>query len=202
MFPCSMRERAVLSPRPRPSPYLPWPVEKGLTVTFTEGQVCHEYWAGPHSCDRPLFWIFSRKEQSEVFGPWWEMHPLECDFERTMWDRQEGLPFLSKKLLLLRLWEVQRSNVPSAHSLQHTKPTADVATLSRNPQGISGNNWLHSELHNSSCAQSEIRIHVCFSLSQGKLWTLDLFYTFTLTRCVVPPHLKPTQSDESSCSDL
>ncbi|KAI9539384.1 hypothetical protein NQZ68_005464, partial [Dissostichus eleginoides] len=42
-----------------------------------------------------------------------------------MWDRQEGLPFLSKKLLLLRLWEVQRSNVPSAHSLQHTKPSAD-----------------------------------------------------------------------------
>ncbi|TNN39812.1 hypothetical protein EYF80_050027 [Liparis tanakae] len=37
------------------------------------------------------------REQSDVFGPWWEKHPVECDWERTMWDQQEGLPFLSKK---------------------------------------------------------------------------------------------------------
>lgn len=88
-------------------------------------------------------------------------------------------PFSSKRLLLLRLWEGQRSDVPSAHSPQHTKPTADVATPSRNPQGSSGNNWLHRQLHNSSCAQSaKTQMHVCFRLSQGKSLTIYGFDIF------------------------
>lgn len=121
-----------------------WPVENGLTVACTGGQVCHEYWARPHSCDHPLPWIYSRKEQSDVCGPWWEKHPLECDFKRTVWDQKVGLPFSAKRSLLLRLREGYRSGVPSAHSRQHKKPTADVAVLSRSPQGSGGNNWLHS----------------------------------------------------------
>lgn len=32
-----------------------------------------------------------------MFGSWWEKHPLECDFEWTVWDQKEGLPFLRKK---------------------------------------------------------------------------------------------------------
>lgn len=66
-------------------------------MAFAEGQVCLEHWVGPCSCDRPLLWIYARKEQYNVFGPWWERQPLECGFQRTMWDWQDGLPFLSKK---------------------------------------------------------------------------------------------------------
>lgn len=86
-----------LPPRSGPSPYFPWPMENGLTVVFAKGQLCHEYWAGPHSSDRPLPWHFFKNEQSNVFGSWWEKHPLECDFEWTVWDQKEGLPFLRKK---------------------------------------------------------------------------------------------------------
>lgn len=79
-------ERPDLPPRSRPSPYFPWPVENGTTVSSTEGQVCNEYWAGPHSCVHPHPWIFATKQQSYVFGPRWEKHPLECESERPMWD--------------------------------------------------------------------------------------------------------------------
>lgn len=75
----------------------PWLTEKGLTVAFTGGQVCLEYWTGPHSCERPLPWLFAREEQYDVFGAWWEMHPLECDSEGTMWDWRDGRAFLIKK---------------------------------------------------------------------------------------------------------
>lgn len=57
-------------------------------------------------------------------------------------------PFSVKRQLLLRLWEGRRSDVPSAHSPQHTKPKADVATLSKNP---SGQRW--KQLATQSVAQ-------------------------------------------------
>lgn len=115
------------------SSYFLWPVENSPTVAFAEGQFCLECWARPHSYDRPLAWSFARKEQSHVFGPWWEKHPLECDFEGIVWDQQEGLPFLSKRASppeAVGRSEVRCTQCPL--SLQHTKPTADYP----NPLGL------------------------------------------------------------------
>lgn len=53
---------------------------------FPQGQFCTEYWARPHSCGRPHPWKSAPQEQSYMYGPWWEMHPLECNSEETVWD--------------------------------------------------------------------------------------------------------------------
>lgn len=124
-------------------------------MAFTEGQVCHEHWAGPHSWDRPLLWILARKQQNDVFGPWWEKHPLECEFERAMWDRHEGLPFLSKKATPPEA--VGRSEVRCAQcplSTAHKTPKLMLQLYPKTPQGSGGNNWQHNQLHNSAKTQN------------------------------------------------
>ena len=104
--------------------------------------------------------------------------PWNVSFREPCGTGMRVFPFSVKRQLLLGLWEGQRSDVPSAHSPQHTKPKADVATLSKNPSG-------QNQLHNSAKTQ----MAVCLWLSQGRFLIMRKFYTIILTGSVTPQQM-------------
>lgn len=155
-------------------------------MAFTEGQVCHEHWAGPHSWDRPLLWILARKQQNDVFGPWWEKHPLECEFERAMWDRHEGLPFLSKKATppeAVGRSEVRCAQCPlsTAHKTQSWCCNSIQKPL-RAAVETTGNTI-------SCTILPKHRMAVCLWLSWGRFLIMHKFYTIILTGSVTPQQM-------------
>lgn len=140
-------EIPVLSPRSRPSPYFPWPVENGLTMSFDEGQVCHEHWARPRSCGSPRPWIFLPRNNKVMC---WSMVG-KASLGMCVWENHVGpmrvFPFSVKRLLLLRLWQGQGSmySVPTRHS----KPTANVPVQKRTAVGTT------SQPHDSAKTKSK-----------------------------------------------
>lgn len=109
-------------------------------------------------------------------------HPLECDFERTVWDQQEGLPFSVKRPLLLRLWEGQGSVVPSAHSVHHTQPIAWCCNSLQEPLG---QQWKQlSTQRAAQFFQPRLPKRCYFETVTGRV--MCEFHISTLTTSVIP----------------
>lgn len=113
-------EIPVLSPRSRPSPYFPWPVENGLTMSFDEGQVCHEHCARPCSCGSPRTWIFFvTKQQSYVLVNGGKSIPWNVRLRKPC-GTNEGLLFLSEMVTPPEAVARSGINVLSAHTALKT----------------------------------------------------------------------------------